>query len=374
MAEDKRIYELDTAVDTQGKIIMLDSAGSGDATFTPVPYHMVTTLPVSPIPLCVYYLTEVDGTAPIGLYTHNNGWICKTCFETLTLPDANGMINYNLYTGASYVVNIVGEISGIDINLSSDGLCRILLKNPSAFTVGEPYGGYRTTEFAFDALNAESVRFTVQRDTINGTTSNEYASVERVLFGPQSTVLGLVAGSGPYIDTGMYTAADNYVKIVGSVTDQWDTLCGAFGEDGIFSIGGANGSGIVYAFWMDAGRQISATPIVGSAVYEVFANGDIALNGTVETTATQTGSLNNTTTLFAFNGEYGMQYNSGVTIIEEYYAENSSGTPLIHLFPVESGTSYASGGPVATENCMWDTVSETFFTNDGSGAFIVVEV
>jgi hypothetical protein len=181
--EDKRIYELDTAVDTQDKFIMVDSVGSANATYTPVPYHMVTTLPSSPIPARVYYLTEVDGTAPKGLYVYNNGWICKTCLETLTLPDANGMITGNLYTGGSYAINIIGDILSIDLNLSSDGICRILFKNPSFFIVGEPLSGFKTTNFAFDALNARSVRLMVQRDTINNVTTNEYATTERVEVG-----------------------------------------------------------------------------------------------------------------------------------------------------------------------------------------------
>ena len=184
MSDDKRIYELDPAMDTQGKLIMVDTVSASDATFIPVPYHMVSTLPASPIGECLYYLTETDRFAPKGVYIYDNGWICKTCLEVLMLPDAYAGVTMLLYSGASYIINITNNITSVDITLTADGICRILIDNPSLFTIDGLYGGYKTTNFGLDALSAGSVRFTIQRDTVLGSVSNEYTTVERIPTDP----------------------------------------------------------------------------------------------------------------------------------------------------------------------------------------------
>lgn len=186
MADDKRIYDLDTATDTQGKLIMVDTPSATDATFTPVPYHTVTTLPASPISECLYYLTATDNFAPKGLYVYNNGWVCKTCLETLVLPNMEYNVNLSLYTGVSYVTTLTAPVTYFNITLPTDGICRILINNPSEYSIDGISGGYKTTEFGLDAFTsgASSIRLTVQRDSIFGVASNEYATVGRVIVEP----------------------------------------------------------------------------------------------------------------------------------------------------------------------------------------------
>lgn len=178
--ENKRIYDLDPNVDTQGKGLMVDAVGDDEATYSPVRYHVVDTLPLTPTVSWIYYLTATDGLAPTGVYTYDTEWVCISQFETLPLSDWSGVVSVEFISGVSYSVSVVGEVTSLTLTMNNDGVCRLKIDNPTEFIIAEPTNVFSMGEFGLDAISKPSVRLSLQRDTLLSTTEYECITSERI--------------------------------------------------------------------------------------------------------------------------------------------------------------------------------------------------
>lgn len=100
--------------------------------------------------------------------------------DTATQLTWVGDITTELEAGKFYVATVTGDITSLDITMTTDGECRILIVNDGPYTIAEPTSGYKMTSSGLDDLSASSVRLGVQRDTVIGLPQYEYSATERV--------------------------------------------------------------------------------------------------------------------------------------------------------------------------------------------------
>ena len=144
--------------------------------------EVVTALPGSPEMGRLYSLTQTDGLAPVGLYAYDgNGFICFAQYEDISLPDWTGAVSQVLYSGVSYQVDVVAAVTSLDLTMTTNGLSRVLVDNPSLYAIEEPTGLYKMTTAGLDDLDTEKFRLMLQLDNAATTPLYEISTTESVL-------------------------------------------------------------------------------------------------------------------------------------------------------------------------------------------------
>ena len=141
----------------------------------------VASLPASgQLTNVIYHLTATDSNAPVGFYIYGtNGWICIAQTEKIALT-WSGAVSEELFPGVAYQVSVSAAITSLSLTLSDDGVCRILLDNPTLYAIALPTVGYMMTSMGLDELAEASVRIGLQRDTVVTTAIYEWSTTKRV--------------------------------------------------------------------------------------------------------------------------------------------------------------------------------------------------
>jgi hypothetical protein len=371
----KRIYNLNAATDTQGKGMIADVSGDPEAKFTPVTYHTVSSLPLTPLTSVMYQLSTTDGLAPKGIYTYTNGWGCIEQLEEITLS-WSGIVDIDLYTGVDYIVNVDGNVTSLILNMTSDGDCRLLLNNLDRFDIVDPSDNiiFETGDTGLDALSGSSVRMIIQRDTVGLDIEYEISTQSRVA--PTITEYMLIAYGDAYLDLGFTIPdADAGVYLEGAF-DTYGTsemMLMGIQTTGSYTYLGNQSFGSAYSIWCtDSDDGFLGTSNDQWHIWERNQDGLVYDNLIESAAGTFTDCLSLNVFLFANNNDGTPESLAEGRIHTFVIYDTLSASLYMQLIPVPQGSTTFSIIP-APSNCMWDTVSKRYIEASGVGTFGIAE-
>lgn len=367
----KRIYNLTTVTDTQGKGMIADASGDSEAVFTPTTYHNVSTLPLAPLSSVMYHLTATDGLAPKGVYTYTNGWSCIDQLEEITLS-WSGDVDITLYTGVAYIIDVVGDITTLILNMTADGDCRFLITNEEGYNIVDPSDNiiYSTGDGGLDSLSGSSVRMVIQRDTVG--VDIEYEISTNFRIAPPVLDYILIAYGDAYLDLGFIIPDEDAAVYLNAKYDTFGTtemIMMGMETTGSYSYLGNQSFGSAYSVWCtDSSDGYLGKP---DDFWHTWGKnpGGVEYDYLVESQAgTFTDCLALNVFIFANNND-GVAESLTVGRLREFAVYNPYvGGEYMELIPVPQGSTAYSSIP-APSNCVWDTVSERYIEASGVGSF-----